>query len=161
MAHETCVAVKYDEERVLKWVYEWTYQLQWERLFSVPGRTSRFRKSQTSLVYILQWEFSTDPHKLKHRLQNDNSLRSTGPQKLYTWQETLNQEWDKEKDEENKVFLREMLDFTAFCLFLKVFQRNKSLITLKYKIIINYRNREDWELILVSLKEETIFPETC
>lgn len=126
-----------------------------------PGRSSRFRKSQTSLVYILQWEFSTDSHKLKHRLKNDNSLRSTGPQKLYTWQETLNQEWDKEKDEEKKVFLRKMLDFTAFCLFLKVFQRNKSLTTLKYKIIINYRNREDWEFILVSLKEETIFPETC
>lgn len=43
--------------------------------------------------------------------------------------------------QKRKLSFRENLDFTALCLFLNIFQRNKNLNTLKNKNIINYKNR--------------------
>lgn len=52
-------------------------------------------------------------------------------------------EMDFEESMEKRKLIWGDLDFTALCLFLKMFQRNKNLNTLKNKSIINYKNRGD------------------
>lgn len=49
----------------------------------------------------------------------------------------------EERMGKRKLILGGNLDFAALYLFLKIFQRNKILNTLKNKNIINYKNRGD------------------